>query len=628
MDAAQVLLTALLGCVVLFLGGCEQHSSRRGGIISRADGYDWSLPPSVRETANSGWGWVRTGSGFVQAWLAKYPIHAPEDEIYFTDMEIIVWAQANPEPGVYDWSEVDSFVEQVEAVPHLGFGFYPMTYARMMDGQSYMGCYDGDRRMVPQWVEDQGMVRFTPGGEAAGWESGSRYLEALGGFLRALAERYADHSRFAYIDIRCLDHHWGELWFPTPPGYDYRSYDRILEGEHGLTPAAFETYMNALYDLHAEVFAGQEHKCVIVNFDRRMSGPHQDSMGAEERVWLYGLAKGFGGRDGHVENWMRYLTYGWGSYIDPKDNHLYVDEDWHPAIRDGAVWYTENEEFGRDCNFGPTENTDMRWFASILRALQMRRNMVAIGHAAVWRNEELSRYAQLSMGKTRETSPDAWCWLRECGVHGHSASFPEEKALLGIDRSSGSGDRSAFVYDDRGPIRVKNLERWLMQYDVSPDGMTVPVERIEIFSDAWDEEEHGRRSDAAWNEMHAGASNNEEFWARRTDHAAGQNAMYFRIDPKWYRDWSESVRLYVTYKDADRSEWHIEYSGQDGREETPAVTTGASGETKTVVFELAQLIPGRSFADGTDFRLVRTAGGDAVVHLVRIVKWPPPDVGD
>ncbi len=50
-------------------------------------------------------------------------------------------------------------------------------------------------------------VRETPN---AGWEPDSGYLGALEAFLGALAERYAKHPRFTYVDIRCIEHIYGE----------------------------------------------------------------------------------------------------------------------------------------------------------------------------------------------------------------------------------------------------------------------------------------------------------------------------------------------------------------------------------------------------------------------------------
>ena len=71
------------------------------------------------------------------------------------------------------------------------------------------------------------------------------------------------------------------------------------------------------------------------------------------------------------------------------------------------MWLTENEEWGYDNNLGPKEAGRNGWFASNLRALQMRRSHFGISHHAVFLDIDFSRYLQLSCGKTRRTSPDA-----------------------------------------------------------------------------------------------------------------------------------------------------------------------------------------------------------------------------
>ena len=74
-----------------------------------------------------------------------------------------------------------------------------------------------------------------------------------------------------------------------------------------------------------------------------------------------------------------------------------------------------------------------------------------------------------------------------------------------------------------------------------PDGMTKPALRTATFQKAWDRED--RSPDKLWGQSHRGASQDAEFWGRRTDHATGQNAIYFKANPKCYRDNAGAVRL-------------------------------------------------------------------------------------
>jgi hypothetical protein len=118
----------------------------------------------------------------------------------------------NPAPGQYRWDIVDKWVAEMTAVPHLGFAFYPAVHSRMLDGNR--GVHTGKQYMAPHCLQTEGWqgrkIRFNKDGEPTGWEPDSGYLGALGSLLAALAERYGNHPRFAYIDIRCIDHIYGE----------------------------------------------------------------------------------------------------------------------------------------------------------------------------------------------------------------------------------------------------------------------------------------------------------------------------------------------------------------------------------------------------------------------------------
>jgi hypothetical protein len=397
--------------------------------------------------------------------------------------------------------------------------------------------------------------------------------------------------------------------------------------------------MLATFDLYAHLFPGQEAKCVIQTMGPYMAGPPGRYDAAAERAWLYGFNKGFGGRDGMVESWMQYLNLGNGCSVDPVTRHLIAEEDWHPVLKawdtrgQGPVWLTENEEWGADSDRGPKENEQTGWFVSNLRALQMRRNWIGLSSRTVWRDVPMSRYFQLSLGKTRSTSADAWCWLRESAAFGQWFNYPAEKQVLGMDRMGPTNGWLAqhygypreyeYINSERGAVKVKNFERWLMQFDTAPDGMTRPALRTATYQKAWDRKD--RSPDKLWGQSHGGASQDAEYWGRRTDHATGQNAIYFRADPKWFQTYTGAARLFVTYQDTNASSWRLEYQDRTGvRVQSPLITTANSGELRTVTLDLPSLATKGGFAGTNDFRLVRLSGGDVVVQLVRLVKWSAP----
>lgn len=550
-------------------------------LVCIVDGDDWSLPEPVQPTPGTGFGWVNPG--WVRRWTDRYPL-ADAEGIFFAQYVEFTWAEVNPRPGIYDWELIDAQIEDTLAVPGLGFGLWPKIYGRSYrfwpnawNGGS--GGYSG-APMVPRWLEERGQVRYTPAGHVAAWEPPSGYLDELRIFLLALGQRYKDHPMFAWVDCRYIDPHAGEGRFLA----DATELARA-EREFGLTPDRLERFMRRYIDIFAEAFAGQERKVSLANWEPTLPGFPSRYGPASERIWRHALDKGFGGRDGQVEVWYRYTTSGFGIAIDD-NGYMHVDEG-YPPIKEDRFWATENENYlrggdGWHHKFGPNALAGYRWFASSLRLLQMRRNwdliFADVPLPLAW--HELTRYVQLSLGKTPRTSPDAWCWLRE----GY-------KTL----REEGGGERA-----------LKNFERWLIQRDVAPDGMTQPAAQVDI--SLMGQGTH--------------ASRPYEFQARRTDRASGQTAMYFQAYGDWFGDEVQTVRAFVTFLDASPSTWSLEYDSPTGRQRTPEVRTTNSGTWRTAVFRLLSFHRSGAFPEGMDFRLVVTAGGDLTTRMVRLVKWP------
>lgn len=548
-------------------------------LVDIVDGDNWSLPQSIQPTPGTGFGWVT--EAWVNRWTARYPL-TDETATYFARYVEFTWAEVNPRPGVYDWETIDAQVEAVLAVPGMGFGLWPKIYARSNKfGPNAWNKGSGDyygSPMVPRWLEEQGRVRYTPQGHVVAWDAQSGYLNELRTFLLALGRRYKDHPRFAWVDCRYIDPHWGEGTFRAS-----EEQFRQVEHEFGLGPEELEQFMHRYLDIFAEAFQGQERKVNVANWEPTLPGfPSRYGL-ASEHIRSHALEKGFGGRDGQVEVWNRYTTSGFGISVDD-DGYLHLDED-YPPIKEGRFWATENENYLRggdswEHKFGPDALAGYRWFASSLRLLQMRRNwdliFADLPLPLAW--FPLTRYVQLSLGKTARTSSDAWCWLRE----GYQK------------RREGGNERT-----------LKNFERWLIQRDVSPDGTTCPTARVDISL-------MGQAS---------ASSRSYEFQARRTDQATGQRAIYFRASRDWFGDADQSVRLFVTYLDGAASTWAIEYESPAARERTPEVTTTNSGLWRTAVFRLPVFRRSGSFSGQTDFRLAVVTGEDVTVRLVRLVKW-------
>jgi len=544
-------------------------------ILTIVDGDDWWLPPEVHPNPGTGFGWVN--DAWVQRWTDRYPVQ--QGGMFFSEYIYFNWAEVNPAPGEYDWDVIDREIEKISRTPNMGFVLWPRVYARsnVMDRKLHgRGGYDGDPE-IPRWLEEQGKVRFMPEGTVLAWEKGSGYLPAFRDFLMALSDRYKAHPLFGWVECRYIDPVYGEGTFRV--GVD--AFERA-ERISGMSPAVLERYLKEYFDIWAEAFAGHERKVVVANWEPKLGQFSNDYRDACEHIWRYAAQLGFGGRDGQVESWYRYTTSGYGITVDD-NGYMLLDDDF-PPIRDGVIWHTENENVLLNSGkFGPDSQAGYRWFTSNLRLLQMRRNWSLLvylepgkdggGAALMW--PQLTRYVQLSLGKTINNSPDAWCWLRE----GYKRDSRERKGYT-----------------------LKNFERWLIQRDIGPDGVTVPAAKVDISL-------LGQTSSEPF-----------EFQARSTNSAEGQNSIYFQVDPRWFGDKAQSVRMFVTYFDGPDAVFDVEYMSSDGVQRTPEIDTRNSGSWRTISYRIPELAAGGSMSGGMDFRVRSTGGKDVHVRMVRIVK--------
>jgi hypothetical protein len=173
----------------------------------------------------------------------------------------------------------------------------------------------------------------------------------------------------------------------------------------------------------ANAFKGVTHKLCVVS-------------GKEENMKL-ALKLGMGQRNGFVEHYLLHAPNpALGQELDA-DGYLVVNEK-HPLIAENRASGDENEEYtsGHVERFGPIETFPHRYHESTLRMLQMRRNFVWAEGGPWLINPPLLHYLAMELGKTAQTAPDAWCYLRESVVKGGKDGQP-----------------------------VKNFERWLFQRD-------------------------------------------------------------------------------------------------------------------------------------------------------------------
>jgi hypothetical protein len=192
------------------------------------------------------------------------------------------------------------------------------------------------------------------------------------------------------------------------------------------------------------------------------------------------------------------------------------------------------------------------------------------------------RWLARELGRRAADAPDAWAALRDAPDH-----YWKER-----------GDRRW-----RGFPFVRNLERWLVQRDVAPDGIP-------------------RRGTL----VHTGdphPDNGRSYESLRTNVARRRTRMYFDVDNAFIGAGEPSpVELKVTYRNRPGTSWRAIFRGQGGQTvETPVVrgSRRGRGAFRTVTFRISE--PG--FDDGlpgaTDIAL-EAVRGDLEASFVRVVK--------
>lgn len=560
----------------------QESRSQVPKLIAVTDGHDLSLPASVQPLP--GFGMSDYNPKVFDSWMQEYPLpdDAKEDDVYFIRRSGFNWFKMNPAPGVYDWEDFDATMKGITSQPHVGFGLSSSMHSKFGWGND---------QHVPDFVNITYLEQTTLG---AIWEEGTDFFDRYLEFLTALRQRIDNtpslRNRMRWLNVSAMDYMYGEGNFRSKPAEGQGGLEAKREHYQqavatGMTPETYLKGLKRLIDTYSEAFAGQEHLLVWNNWvaaDGNLGVAVTGDQAVTDAFWKakgdaykYALAKGWGGRDGQIEVWTRYLSPGYGNYVND-EGYLIYDNDF-PISKENRVSFSENENYSEQ--FG--KNKEYRFQASTFRLLQLRRN---IHRMFMWMGlndaptAPVARYSQLSMGRRPNDSIDAWCWLRE--------SYPK----FGMDNAPPDG------------YALKNFERWVLQRDVA-DGMTRPAEYVDGFF--------------CWT-----SARQYDHQARQTDYKTNNNSIYFKVEDVWFGSEPCDVMAFITFFDSNDSAFKVEYSNQNGVVSSPVVRTGDSGIERTAILELPDFVPDGAFASDNemDFRILRVQGGDAVIKMVRLVK--------
>lgn len=523
-----------------------------GGGVTPAGlaGSDWSLPDYVQPTGNSG----------------LFSEEADPGHHVDTHSVDLSWRQIEPAPGMISTTTTGSAN---------GFTFASLDDQLAIPGQYWMRIFASGVDWAPDWViADCGVAAV--GTDADGEPHLPIWNACLWGHLRDLyTALYATRGMAADPDLRFVY---------VPGGFDFVEFDLDIVQQAfdaGLVtePEFTGWFHGAIGDL-VTIFGEHADKLVYTGEDYPF-GPFGagDDLLARDAV-----VAGMGIRNGITElaNFHLNEVPAFGATIGP-DGHLVTDESW--LLLDGRhVIAAENECYDA-CGFHSAD-PEYSVTRSNLKALQLRVNWLYVVGADSFLDEFVDHWhwVRLSIGKTVSDSADAWCALREA----------EDKYWE---------DDPSITWT--GHPFVRNLERWLVQKEVAPDGLT------------------RRGSDRRVNDLDP--ANGTAFEGRVTHRAAGADSMYFDLDDRFLGPGSavRRVAVNVTYLDAGDTGWSLEYAGAGGARQTDEVTNSGGGTVRTATFVIDDGAWNGTLAGGTDLR-IRVSNGDLEVRFVRVIKLDPP----
>lgn len=540
-------IAALLAGLLLGTCGCL---AAEPSVVK--DGWDWSLPEAVAPVPFSGF--VTWGNRRFHESITVSGVH-------------IRWKDLNPAPGRYNWKLLTDRMDK-------------NRQAGMRTGLHLMGV---ERKGVPDWVVE----KFSPPvidvpvlQENQPWRIQTvppwhpDVDRAFHDFLTAFGKTgIARRDDVVYAYIHGISASRGEELF-------LRKQDaEVYEKRTGLTPKVFAAWLRRRVDGMLGAFQGVEHKLAWMSGGP--VGPNQAYREATADIWKYAIDRGCGIRGGGIDfQHGLFSEPAWGSSLTP-EGYCVVD-DTKATIAKGRFRGDENEEYGKywEWRFGAYETYPYRHRICSLRGLQMRQNFQYVSPATLELNPTLNEYVRLTQGRRRDSSPDAWAYLRQCQIRRWPKNYT-----------------------------VKNMERWLIQRDVN-GSRSVACERVDRHRLPRDPE--GVHYDLD---------------ARRTDHANGQDGLAFQLDKAfWPRPAAAAVK--VTFTDRAKATWRLVTTDGRGRtaRSAPVVNVG-DGKRKTATFRIADLAAARAMPGKMDFRLITEGPGDLTVTLVRIVnpnfKNPP-----
>ena len=527
--------------------------------VEVVQGFDWRLPNYAHRSSLSGL--ISESRG--------------DDDYIRADFHMVRWDKTNPNPNEYNFRELENKLRSRS---------HQQVLLRL---ETYGKCE------TPQWALAK--IGATARGSLIFWKE--NYINTLKPYIKEVAKLVKRHPQIIGVQIGISDGQyrgdcnrfelkdgWGEFNLKPDELND-------AQNQYGLTPAILESSTKRIIDVYANAFRGITSKLVFNNFDmfswQDIAIPYNAKMPS---IANYALSKGIGNRDGQIEHWMRYTQKIYGMQLQTSSNStcsLHMDEKAAKRYAN-RYWGTENEEFGdyywvRD-TYGAVENQAHRFFASSLRALQMRRNYMTVHGEAMtratdrtYKTQDFLRYLDKTLGKQINDTPDAFILLGERYIANFRLTeFPQHQHCQA-----------------NGGAAVRSFGRWITERSDSKPSM-----RLEF-----------PENDQRWGQgFYLPGNLNYEYAAR------SGTAFNFDLNDELTKTRCSSgcnIEVKVSYKDDNRGAIWIETPNRKSK----TLNTSADGLIKTATFRLASQLSGN---DAGQDLVVKSSGGPLSLILLRI----------
>jgi hypothetical protein len=534
-----------------------------GATIS--DGDDWSLPA-----------WVTATSEYVL--FNEFNNQQFDIKNHVIDL---TWKQINPAQGVFSQTNTATWTEVASGGSTFNFDSYNNQLA--LPGHYWLRIWLSGEQWVPDWVLSDCNI--------------------------PLSQRWLDHSQqdrhiplwntcvwgHAKIMYQHVFNTWGIKNDPNfefayvPGGFFYAEFDFDVMWaafqDNTVTALELLAWLADIRTSLTTIMGNQAHKLVYTGQDYPFEFQNNNN-GAFELHAADAVNAGMGIRNGITELFNFHLneTPAYGSHIQ-SDGHVTIDENYIVHANNHVIG-NENECFNA-CGF-TTADPYYAVVMSNLKVLQLRTTHLLVEPVESYLADYAEHWAwvEKQLGKKVNNSPDAWVALREY----EDTFFIDNEPTNDVQ------------WD--GKPWLHNFERWLVQKDIPPDGMT------------------RRGTDVRTNVLDN--DNGTSYEGRLTNRSTNQDYLYFYVQDEFANGNSVNMQIKVTYLDTGTTAWQLQYRNTSGQIESQTVTNTNTNTKKTVSFALPVINLDNGMNGSADFRIYNGGINDIEVRFVRLVKLDAP----